>query len=219
MSEHSGDTLSRHVDLTRAIIDVEKELASTPPHDHIQLIPYAIRSERAQTAFLRGIQQHIPSCTVHESLQIEHASVDHSSLPSLFQGNHLLQGFTLGLYVTQQAIGKKSSVELAKHVERVMDHEARTPRAYAKYLTSVGDDTYIYHLSSDSQVTEYSENQLHQFVDRYTHELYGTHDFHRQIPFKVGVGIARTAFNLYSRDIDIELSGIEAASHEENSQA
>lgn len=207
MSEHAGDSPPRLIDITRAIADVQAELKSTPYTTHIQMIPYAIRDDSAQAAFVRGIEQHM--------------SDSDDTQPCLLQGDHLQRGFTLGLYVTQQALGKGSISDMAKHVQDVMEHNSYTLHDYASYLGHIGNDTYAHRLSSDTQARSLSPSAdpLHPFVHRYANELYGAHGFLQQISFKTGVGIARAAFNLYSRNLDIEIQGIEAASRGQNLQA
>lgn len=213
---------ARNIDIARAVHDVQRALSEATHLEYVDLLPYALQRNPAYRAFKQSIALHAPIEQRHSLRKqhgvdfIDHIPCEPNTVPSLFKENHLERGFLLGVHVTQKALGSRVDVEFGDYVTETMHLPTEDPRKYAHFLSQLGESTYAFSLSSDTQQERAVPNPLHSFMQDYAHELYGDHDIVRMLAFKVGAGIARASFNAMSRTIDDELQGIEAASNKPN---
>lgn len=187
---------ARFIDLHTAINEVRIELQQGPPVEHMDLVEYVTHQSPSYCAFATKLRTYTTTDT-------------HSS-PDLFQGQHLHRGAAFGIYITQKVLGWSAEEELARQIEQLLTVDTNEPQVYADYLTGIGAGTYTRSLSSHSFSASLTGNPLRQFTDYYANELYGAYNLQQQ-PFKVGVGLARSAYNEFSRSIDTTLSGITSA--------
>lgn len=211
----------RLVDLLGAIAETKNELKTTPAAKHIDFITYLSVGTKPHQAFTDRIKKHAPierhfvrRDRPSHHVVYDHVPVDGVIVPDLLNGDCLNEGFALGLYVTNKVIGRATSDELTPYVDRTMTVDTTNPEVYAAYLNKLGSDTYSRHLSTQSYSAQLSDNPLRPFVRDYMDEAYGTYDtIGKHYPFMIGVGLARAAYNSWSRDTDSTLSGIAMASN------
>jgi hypothetical protein len=125
------------------------------------------------------------------------ASFEHVDV--LFNKRQFTDGVTLGLAASRHSIGDNSDQTMAEQLSKVMDIKNVSPQAFAQALTLKGLETYELDLDCPPVEGTLDEgerpSQLKTFANQLLGDLYDNETQNKA--FKIGLGIARYAYNSY----------------------